>query len=69
MSWHALRGNAAREPHYGKWRLRFPRLAFADAAVVECAERHGGRVMTLDGHFAIVAREGRIAVLPEQTAP
>jgi predicted nucleic acid-binding protein len=40
-------------------------LGFADAAVVECAERHGGRVMTLDGHFAIVAREGRIAVLPE----
>lgn len=40
-------------------------LGFADAAVVECAERHGGRVMTLDGHFAIVAREGRIAVVPE----
>jgi len=35
----------------------------ADAAVVECAERHGGRVMTLDSHFAIVAREGTIAVL------
>jgi hypothetical protein len=40
-------------------------LGFADAAVVECAERHGGRVMTLDGDFAIVAREGRIAVVPE----
>ncbi len=40
-------------------------LGFSDAAVVECAERHGGRVMTLDSHFAIVAREGRIAVLPE----
>lgn len=40
-------------------------LGFADAAVVACAEQHGGRVMTLDGHFAIVAREGRIPVLPE----
>ena len=40
-------------------------LGFSDAAVVECAERHGGRVMTLDEHFAIVAREGRIAVHPE----
>ena len=40
-------------------------LGFADAAVVECAERHAGRVLTLDGHFAIVAREGTIAVLPE----
>ena len=40
-------------------------LGFADAAVVECAERHGGRVMTLDGHFAIVAREGKLAVVPE----
>lgn len=41
---------------------------FADAAVVECAVRHGGRVMTLDSHCAIVARDGRIAVLPEHTA-
>ncbi len=40
-------------------------LGFADAAVVECAERHGGRVMTLDSHFGIVAREGQITVLPE----
>ena len=40
-------------------------LGFADAAVVACAEQHGGRVMTLDGHFAIVGREGRITVLPE----
>ena len=39
-------------------------LGFADAAVVTCAEQHGGQVMTLDGHFAIIAREGRIAVLP-----
>jgi len=40
-------------------------LGFSDAAVVECAERHGGRVMTLDGHFAVVAGENRISIVPE----
>ena len=41
-------------------------LGFADAAVVVCAERHGGRVLTLDlRHFGVVAREGRLTVLPE----
>ena len=43
------------------------RLGFADAAVVACAERHDGRVMTIDRrHFPVVARgEGTIVVLPE----
>lgn len=41
-------------------------LGFADAAVIACAERHGGRVLTLDlRHFGTVAREGRLIVLPE----
>jgi len=40
-------------------------LGFADAAVVACAERHAGRVLTLDDHFSVVAREGRLTVLPE----
>jgi len=42
------------------------RLGFADAAVVACAERMGGRVLTLDRRdFDVVAGEGRISVLPE----
>ena len=41
-------------------------LGFADAAVVACAERSGGRVLTLDiRDFGAVAREGQIQVLPE----
>lgn len=41
-------------------------LGFADAAVVACAERSGGRVLTLDVRdFGVVAREGAIQVLPE----
>ncbi|MGI8674217.1 MAG: type II toxin-antitoxin system VapC family toxin [Thermoleophilaceae bacterium] len=40
-------------------------LGFADAAVVACAENHGGRVLTLDERdFCVVAREGRLEVLP-----
>jgi hypothetical protein len=43
------------------------RLGFADATVVACAERHGGRVLTLDRrHFDVVAGEGKIEVLPER---
>ena len=35
-------------------------------AVIACAERHGGRVLTLDvRHFGTVAREGKISLLPE----
>lgn len=38
---------------------------FADAAVIACAERHGGRVLTLDmRHFGTVAREGTLTLLP-----
>ena len=40
-------------------------LGLADATVIACAERHGKKVLTLDHHFAVVAREGTIAVLPE----
>jgi uncharacterized protein len=41
-------------------------LGFADAAVIACAERYGGRVLTLDlRHFGVVAREGNLALLPE----
>lgn len=41
------------------------RLGFADACVIACAERHGGRVLTfaqLD--FGPAAREGAISVVP-----
>jgi len=40
-------------------------LGFADASVVACAERNGGRVLTLDNRdFDVVAREQAIVVLP-----
>ncbi len=40
-------------------------LGLVDAAVIACAERHGGRVLTLDlRHFGVVAREGTITILP-----
>lgn len=40
-------------------------LGFADAAVTVCAERHGGRVLTLDvRHFGVVAREVDLILLP-----
>lgn len=40
-------------------------LGFADASVVSCAERNGGKVLTLDlRHFSVVAVEGRISPLP-----
>jgi len=42
-------------------------LGFADAAVVACAERSGGRVLTLDlRDFGVVARAGSIMILPGQ---
>ncbi len=41
-------------------------LGFADAAVIACAERHGGKVLTLDRRdFGVVAREGTISLLPD----
>ena len=40
-------------------------LGFADACVIACAERNGGRVLTLDlRHFGVVAGEGNLVVLP-----
>lgn len=39
-------------------------LGFADATVIACAERHQGKVMTLDRDFAVVAREGAITIVP-----
>jgi uncharacterized protein len=40
-------------------------LGLANAAVIACAERHGGKVVTLDlRHFGVVAREGTITILP-----
>ena len=39
-------------------------LGYADAAVIACAERHGGRVATFDYHFDVVAREGTIQIVP-----
>jgi len=48
--------------------IRRPRkltLGYADAAVIACAERNGGRVATFDvRHFAAVAREGTIQIVP-----
>jgi uncharacterized protein len=43
------------------------RLGIADSAVVACAERRGGRILTTDlRHFAVIARgEKTIRVLPE----
>jgi predicted nucleic acid-binding protein len=41
-------------------------VGFADASVVACAERSGGRVLTLDlRDFGVVARTGRIRLVPE----
>jgi hypothetical protein len=40
-------------------------LGFADAAVIACAERHGGSVLTFDaGDFRVVSGEGAIRVVP-----
>ncbi len=40
-------------------------LGFADACVIACAERNGGRVLTFDERdFGPVAREGKINLVP-----
>src|SRR5262249_15335267 len=40
-------------------------LGLADAAVIACAERNGGKVIALDlRHFGVVAREGTISIVP-----
>lgn len=47
-------------------RYRDLRLGFVDAAVIACAERNRGRVLTLDlRDFGVVAQEGTITILPE----
>jgi predicted nucleic acid-binding protein len=41
-------------------------LGFADASVVACAERNGGRVLTLDlRDFGVVARASKLTLLPD----
>lgn len=43
------------------------RLGYADAAVIACAERNGGRVLTFDRQdFDVVARDVPITVVPEE---
>ena len=38
-------------------------LGFADSAVIACAERRGGRVLSFDRrHFSVIAREGTITL-------
>jgi uncharacterized protein len=39
-------------------------LGLVDAVVAACAERNGGRVLALDRDLEVVAREGRLEVLP-----
>jgi predicted nucleic acid-binding protein len=39
-------------------------LGFADASVIACAERSGGRVLTLDRDFTVVSREVPLTILP-----
>jgi predicted nucleic acid-binding protein len=39
-------------------------LSAADAAVIACAERSGGRILSVDADFGVVAKEGKIIVLP-----
>jgi uncharacterized protein len=42
-------------------------LGFADASVIACAERNGGKALTLDlRHFGAVARELPLVLLPDQ---
>jgi predicted nucleic acid-binding protein len=42
-------------------------LGFADAAVIACAERNGGAVMTFDRRdFEVVAAEGRLTLVPSR---
>jgi uncharacterized protein len=41
-------------------------LGCADASVIACGERNGGRILTLDQRdFGVVAREGTIMLVPE----
>jgi len=41
-------------------------LGAADASVIACAERNGGRVLTLDRRdFDVVGREGKLVIEPQ----
>jgi predicted nucleic acid-binding protein len=41
-------------------------LGFADASVAACAERNGGRVLTLDlRDFGVVARASKLTLVPD----
>jgi uncharacterized protein len=39
-------------------------LGLADASVIACAERHGGKVLSADRDIWIVSREDKIQVFP-----
>ena len=42
-------------------------LGAADASVIACAERFGGRILTLNRRdFDVVAREGKLHIEPER---
>jgi predicted nucleic acid-binding protein len=44
-------------------------LGAADASVIACAERNGGRVLTLDRRdFDVVGREGKLVIEPQVDA-
>jgi predicted nucleic acid-binding protein len=44
-------------------------LGYVDAAVIACAERSGGRVLTFDlRDFGVVAAEGTITIAPHELA-
>lgn len=58
-------GTDVRRIHQLTTRYQDLGLGIADAAVIACAERNGGRVLTTDRrHFTVVAAEGTITVLP-----
>jgi predicted nucleic acid-binding protein len=40
-------------------------LGLTDASVIACAEQHGGKVLSLDRDFWVVARENSIQILPD----
>lgn len=49
-------------------RYRNLRLGYADASVIACAERNGGRILTFDRRaFEVVARDVPISLVPSDT--
>jgi predicted nucleic acid-binding protein len=64
---YTLDGGDEDLPRIRELMLRYAHLplGLSDASVVACAERHGGRVLTLDSRvFGVVAREGTLTVVP-----